>query len=630
MDAGLLVAREGELEAIRALLRGDGADTRALVLEGDPGVGKTSLWERGVAWAREDGRRVLVARASEDEGGLPFAGLIDLFDAVDERGARIGPGAAGARAGRRALPGRPDGPPAGGPGDLPRRALRAAGAERGRAHPGRDRRPAVARQRVGGGDRVRRPPAARRTRHVPARPPPRPAYGGREGVPRRAARAGRRRRHQPGRDAADPRRPARAAPAAPPAAAGYETTMGNPLFAIEVGRMLAGRDLDTLGDDLPVPDDVEDLLGLRVADLDEPARRVLLAIALHADLRVGAAARPRGPRGPGRGGRGGRGRPSTASVSGPPTRCWRPRPSGRRRTTSSASSTGGWPRSSPTSNDAPSTWRWRPPVPDEELATGLDAAAARAAARGATRLAIDLAAHAWRLTPPETPDVERVLALGRHLHDAGEKQRLTELLGPRLESLPRRGRPRDGVPAADRGPARAGQRRHRRAARAGPGRGGRRPRAARAGAVVPRRERRRRRGPRGRASPTSGPPRPSTLSQQGTPDDQRLAVNTLTWTQALRGRPVAHLVERYYALSTERATMARHPERIAGQRLVWRGRGGAGAGRSSPPSATRSRSGPRPTPWPGCTCASWSCAPVGGTRSSGCWTTGPRRSTAPC
>ena len=82
MDAGLLVAREGELEAIRALLRGDGADARALVLEGDPGVGKTSLWEHGVAWAREDGRRVLVARASEDEGGLPFAGLIDLFDGV--------------------------------------------------------------------------------------------------------------------------------------------------------------------------------------------------------------------------------------------------------------------------------------------------------------------------------------------------------------------------------------------------------------------------------------------------------------------------------------------------------------------------------------------------------------------
>ena len=66
----------------------------------------------------------------------------------------------------------------------------------------------------------------------------------------------------------------------------YETTMGNPLFAIEVGRMLAGRDLDTLGDDLPLPDHVEDLLGLRVADLDDSARRVLLALALDADLRV--------------------------------------------------------------------------------------------------------------------------------------------------------------------------------------------------------------------------------------------------------------------------------------------------------------------------------------------------------
>jgi DNA-binding CsgD family transcriptional regulator len=61
------------------------------------------------------------------------------------------------------------------------------------------------------------------------------------------------------------------------------------------------------------------------------------------------------------------------------------------------------------------------------------------------------------------------------------------------------------------------------------------------------------------------------LSEQGSPDDQRLAVNTLTWTHALRGQPVADMVERYYSLSTERAFMARHPERIAGQRHVWRG-----------------------------------------------------------
>ena len=79
----------------------------------------------------------------------------------------------------------------------------------------------------------------------------------------------------------------------------HETTVGNPLFALEVGRKLAGRDLDATTDDLPIPDHVEDLLGLRVADLDEPVRRLLLAIALEPDLRVpqlrvaGGGPRPR-------------------------------------------------------------------------------------------------------------------------------------------------------------------------------------------------------------------------------------------------------------------------------------------------------------------------------------------------
>ena len=74
--------------------------------------------------------------------------------------------------------------------------------------------------------------------------------------------------------------------------------------------------------------------------------------------------------------------------------------------------------------------------PDEELARRLDAAAARAAARGATRLAVDMGAHALRLTPPGTSDVDRVLALGRHLEDAGDKERLTELLTARVDTLP--------------------------------------------------------------------------------------------------------------------------------------------------------------------------------------------------
>jgi DNA-binding CsgD family transcriptional regulator len=61
------------------------------------------------------------------------------------------------------------------------------------------------------------------------------------------------------------------------------------------------------------------------------------------------------------------------------------------------------------------------------------------------------------------------------------------------------------------------------------------------------------------------------LSALGSADVQALAVHSLTWTQVLRGRPVAHLVERYHVLSPQRSYMARHPERVAGQRLTWRG-----------------------------------------------------------
>ena len=78
-----LVGRDAELEAIRWSLTGDpDRAVRAVVLEGAPGIGKTSLWEQGVAWAREQGVRVLVARSSEAETELPFAALIDLFDEV--------------------------------------------------------------------------------------------------------------------------------------------------------------------------------------------------------------------------------------------------------------------------------------------------------------------------------------------------------------------------------------------------------------------------------------------------------------------------------------------------------------------------------------------------------------------
>ena len=50
-----------------------------LLLQGEAGIGKTTLWLAGVAEAREKGLRVLVARPGEAETGLAFAALADLL-----------------------------------------------------------------------------------------------------------------------------------------------------------------------------------------------------------------------------------------------------------------------------------------------------------------------------------------------------------------------------------------------------------------------------------------------------------------------------------------------------------------------------------------------------------------------
>src|SRR5262249_37320755 len=63
-----------------------------------------------------------------------------------------------------------------------------------------------------------------------------------------------------------------------------ESTEGNPLFALELGRTLVERGLPALGEDLPVPDAVDDLLGTRVEGLNPPLRKLLLATALSGDL----------------------------------------------------------------------------------------------------------------------------------------------------------------------------------------------------------------------------------------------------------------------------------------------------------------------------------------------------------
>ena len=564
---GGLVARESELHAISRLLSSEGP-VRALVLEGEPGVGKTTLWEQGVAWARERGLRVLVARSSEAEAGLPFAGLIDLLDGVDSEEVASVP-APQLRALDVALY-RAD------PTDRPPEpqviSLAVLSALRALAV---GERLLVAVDDVQWMDHASEEAlayAARRLHLEPvtfllARRPGRrtaleKAFASDQdehvvvgaislGATRQilASRLGLRLPHHLLRRV-------------------YDTTLGNPLFAIEVGRMLAGRDLDTLGD-LPVPDHVEDLLGLRVADLDDPARRVLLALALDADVRVpqlielaGATALDAAVHAGVVTIEGERVRPAHPLLAAAAQR-QAPEEEKRHLHRGLADVVADEQRRALHLALATTT-------PDEDLAVRIDAAAARAAARGATRLAIDLAGHAWRLTPPDVSDVDRVLALSRHLHDAGEKQRLTELLGHRVDSLPPGGARVTAYLLLTEGQLEQGNADilallEKALAEAGDDpllRGKVLSYLAENEAVVEVRE---------VARADERATEAVALSKHGSTDDQRLALNTLTWTQALRGRPVDHLVDRFYGLSSERSYMARHPERVAGQRLVWRG-----------------------------------------------------------
>ena len=86
LERGVVVARDEELNAVAGLL-GDAAPAPCgLLLEGEPGIGKTTLWRRGVEAARERSFRVLTCGPAETEAALPYAALSDLLEPVLEEG----------------------------------------------------------------------------------------------------------------------------------------------------------------------------------------------------------------------------------------------------------------------------------------------------------------------------------------------------------------------------------------------------------------------------------------------------------------------------------------------------------------------------------------------------------------
>jgi predicted ATPase len=77
-----IVGRDEELQQIVASIASDADGPSALVVEGEPGIGKTTLWREALRVAGEQGSTVLSCRPASSETRLSFAGLADLLEPV--------------------------------------------------------------------------------------------------------------------------------------------------------------------------------------------------------------------------------------------------------------------------------------------------------------------------------------------------------------------------------------------------------------------------------------------------------------------------------------------------------------------------------------------------------------------
>lgn len=79
-----IVGRNAELEIVGRFLD-PASEMRALLLTGEAGIGKSTIWQAALTDARAHGYRVIGSRPTEAEARLPFAALTDLFgELLDE------------------------------------------------------------------------------------------------------------------------------------------------------------------------------------------------------------------------------------------------------------------------------------------------------------------------------------------------------------------------------------------------------------------------------------------------------------------------------------------------------------------------------------------------------------------
>jgi DNA-binding CsgD family transcriptional regulator/DNA polymerase III delta prime subunit len=88
MDTGV-IGRKDELSSIEMFLEQVEVGHAGLVFSGEPGIGKTTLWEAALDHARREDMQVLSCRCLKSEASLSFGGLSDLVGPVFEEVAQV-------------------------------------------------------------------------------------------------------------------------------------------------------------------------------------------------------------------------------------------------------------------------------------------------------------------------------------------------------------------------------------------------------------------------------------------------------------------------------------------------------------------------------------------------------------
>jgi hypothetical protein len=86
-----LEARQPERERVDAFLAALPAGARALLIRGEPGIGKTALWRLALERCAEIGVGVLLTRPAEEDMAFGLGGLVDLFEHAASTSARCWP-----------------------------------------------------------------------------------------------------------------------------------------------------------------------------------------------------------------------------------------------------------------------------------------------------------------------------------------------------------------------------------------------------------------------------------------------------------------------------------------------------------------------------------------------------------